>query len=483
MAVLTPGSGLVLRPYQTAALTQIRQAFRRHRWVLYSLPTGGGKTVLFCHAAVVAAAQGFKAAVIVHRVELVQQVAETLAMFGVDCGLVAAGEPENLMSPVQVCLINSLYRRVRKGRYHNTFRLVVVDECHHAAAKMWHETVPAILADKGRVLGVSATPQRTDGAGLDQFPDGVPAFETLITGPDIAELVETGFLCPALTFIPPVTIDASGVKLKRGDYDQAQLARATLSQTAITGDCIQHYQRLAQGRPMLAFCASLEHSKLVAQTFREAGIAAAHVDYGTALETRRAAVADIAAGGLKVPCNYALFSEGLDCPGIIGVIHLRKTASFGLYRQMNGRGLRIAPGKTKALIIDHAGNAYTHGLYNEPVQWTLAGNKKKTDGDRDLAAPMRRCPECGAANRISAASCEGCGLSFAMPRKGRIPEIVDGQLEQVRDELTFKLRRMSYPELLHWAGGDRERLTAAALAWGYKAGWIYHRQREHAAGQ
>jgi DNA repair protein RadD len=483
---LPPGPGpeeLVLRPYQEQSLQDLREAFKSHRWVLFCLPTGAGKTILFGNIAAVAASQGLKACVIVHRVELAHQVAAVFARLGVPCGLIAAGEPENVTAPIQIAVINSLHGRVRRGRYHGVFRLCVLDECHHCVAAMWHQTVPAILAERGRVLGVSASPVRHDGAGLDVFRDGTPAFETLVCGPDVAELVAQGFLARAETYIPAQLIDTTGVKVRGGDFDQAELARATLRQPEIIGDAVAHYRRLANGKAMLAFCASVEHSQLVAQAFNAAGIAARHVDCETPPAERKAAVSGIADGGLKVLCNYALYTEGLDLPGIAGVIVIRKTLSFGLWKQMVGRGLRIFPGKTRALIVDHVGGTMVHGLFDEPVQWSLTGRKRDQRQGEAGAVLVRRCPECGAANRISAPSCEACGCGFQMPRRGRVPEAVDGELQKIEDELTFRLRRMSYRQLLAWAGGDRERLTAAALARGYRKGWVFRREFEHAMEQ
>jgi DNA repair protein RadD len=477
MSGLSPG--FELREYQRQGLGDIHEAFHSKRWVLYCLPTGAGKTILFSHIAAATAVKGFCAVVIVHRVEMLRQVAETLSQCGVPCGMIAAGEPENIMERIQVATIASLYRRVKKGRYHQSFRLVVLDEAHHSVATMWRETVPLILAERGRVLGVTATPQRTDGKGLDVFPDGAQAFERLVCGPDIAELVRQGYLCPAQTYVPAHVLDVSSIRVRRGDYDQTELARAFLQQPEITGDCVAHYKRLANNRPMLCFCASIEHSRLVAETFIAEGIPARHVDCETPADERKAAIKGIADGSLKIVTNFALFTEGLDCPGIAGVIHHRPTKSFGLYQQINGRGLRIFPGKSKALILDHVGNSHEHGLYDDPVQWKLSGREPK---EKDEAlAPLRRCPECGLVNPVSAAECGNCDFEFETVRRDRLPLTADGELKLVTDELQFRLRRMTYEQLLQWAGGSRERLIVVAKTMNYRPAWVDHRQREFAA--
>jgi superfamily II DNA or RNA helicase len=229
---------------------------------------------------------------------------------------------------------------------------------------------------------------------------------------------------------------------------------------------------------MLVFCVSIQHSLATAAAFATAGIPAMHIDGDTHRDIRAAAIVALGEGRLKIITSCQIFTEGVDCPGIGGIIGLRPTCSLGLHRQMIGRALRRAPGKKTALVFDHAGNTLRHGLYDAPIEWSLAG-RQRAQRDEANAAPVLRCPECGLASSLNTTACPGCGHVFATVRRGRIPETRAGELERIDDKLTFALRQMSYRTLLRWAGADAERLTAAALARGYKPGWVRMRQFEH----
>jgi superfamily II DNA or RNA helicase len=368
----TPSPGLVLRPYQLAAIEQISGLFRVGiQRVLFVLPTGGGKTVLFCHAGFLAVMRNGKVLIVVHRIELADQVSETMRQFEVECGFIAAGRPDNLMAPVQIAVINTLVRRVRAGRYLNAFDLVMVDEAHHFAAPTWLETIPRTLSDRAFVLGVTATPERSDGRGLDWFQE-------MVVGPGYAELQQGGYLVRAITYAPPIPPDLSGVRTRGGDFLPSDLARV-MATTDITGDAVEHYRRLALGRPALAYGVSIAHSQQIAAHFRDAGVSAMHVDGDSGADARNAALTGLVDGSVKVVSNCGLFTEGVDAPPVACAIILRPTKSIALHVQMPGRAVRPCPGKTDALILDHAGNALRHGLYDFPHRWSLIGTRSRDD--------------------------------------------------------------------------------------------------------
>jgi superfamily II DNA or RNA helicase len=151
---------------------------------------------------------------------------------------------------------------------------------------------------------------------------------------------------------------------------------------------------------------------------------------------------------------------------------LRPTKSLALYLQQVGRALRPAPGKAKAVVLDHAGNTFRFGLADAPCKWSLQGKAK--DEDARAAAPVKRCPACGAINPISAVGCIACGaqLREASPPRSHV-EIEGGRLTQVT--LSEQLAEMSYWQCIRWAGDVETRLHLVARARGYKRGWIWHR--------
>jgi superfamily II DNA or RNA helicase len=446
----------VLRPYQVAAVNLIRDTFRGgHRRALLASPTGSGKTIMFAWLAAEAARRGKRVLVLGHRQEIVDQISAALAAMGVAHGLIAAGRPTS-PAPVQVAGVMTLVRRLHVWG-DDAVDLVVIDEAHHAVAGTWRTILDRFA--RAYHLVVTATPERLDGRGLGDM------FNELIIGPSVKELVDLGFLAPAVTYAPSRAPDLSAIRTRAGDYALEDLGRE-MSNGVLVGNAVEHYARLCPGAPALAYCVNIAHSELVAQRFRAAGFRARHVDGETPRDERRAAVAALAAGELDIITNCGLFSEGVDVPALGAVILLRPTKSLALYLQMVGRALRPAFGKERALILDHAGNTLRHGLYDFPHTWSLEGKPRRGTGE----APVRQCPECGALVPLGCRECPECGALF---ERAATPEESPGELEEVTG-ISRELQAMPYRKLLKWADGNPDRLRLAALARGYRPGWVWH---------
>ena len=421
--------------------------------------------MIFGWLAATVAAHGSRVLILAHRQEIVDQIGDALAAVGVPHGVIAAGRPAT-EAAVQIASVMTLVRRL--GRYAGAFDLLVVDEAHHSAAGSWRAILDAYPS--ALVLGVTATPERLDGRPLDDI------YAELVLGPAVKELVAEGWLSPAVTFAPPAPPDLRGIATVAGDFDIGGLA-ARMSTARLTGDAVEHYDRLQPQLPGLVYCASIAHSQAVAERFCMAGYAALHVDGTTPADERRDAIRRLGRGGrdgLDLITNCGLFSEGVDVPALGIVLLLRPTQSLGLYLQMIGRALRPAPGKRRALILDHAGNSLRHGLYDFDRPWSLAARQKKT-----AEALVRRRPACGAMVPIRAGMCAECGFVFAAgPQTVAEPEVAAGELERVderrqleRRQLLDRLHGMPYRALLEWTAGDPARVELARQAKKYKRGW------------
>ena len=440
-----------LRPYQSAGIAAIREAFGplRKRAPLYVLSTGGGKTVLFTHIAHGAAAKGNRVYILSHRQELIDQISGALDLTGTPHGFIAAGYP-TLEAHVQIASVQTLVRRLDRTPQPD---LIVIDEAHHARA----ETFERIIREwpKAKLLGVTATPIRLSGEGLGAI------FDHLITGPSMRELIEGGYLAPYRLFSPP-TVDASGLPKRAREFVTAA-AEALVDKPAITGSALAHYRQHADGLPALVFCVSIQHAKSVADQFREAGYSAFSIDGTMERTVRRGVVEDFRSGRIKVVTSCELANEGVDLPGAHVGIFLRPTQSLGLYLQQIGRILRPCEGKTHALLLDHVGNCYRHGLPDEPRQWTLAGD----DGEakRKPGAGVRICASCFRALPAQARVCSECGYEF--PAKPREIEQRDGELAEVTPEMLA--RRAERRE--QGRAQTREALMEIARRKGYRPEW------------
>lgn len=412
-----------LRQYQIDIVAKARELMLGGtHTILIQSPTGSGKTALTANMLATAAGKGMPSWFIVHRRELVKQSVRAFNAVGIRAGIVAAGFLGDNRSIVQIASVQTLAKR-----YKNLPRpkLIVWDECHHLAAGSWAKIF--IDFPEAFHIGLTATPQRLDGRGLDKW------FQKMINGPSVSWLINNKFLAPYKLFAPQ-GIDTSSIHTRMGDFAQNELAAAADKPT-ITGDAIKHYLKYASGKRAVVFCVSVEHSKHVVSQFLGAGIPAEHVDGETNPDERDASIRRFESGKTIVLSNVELFGEGFDLPAIEVGILLRPTQSLGLYLQQVGRVLRPSPNKHFAVILDHAGNCQRHGLPDDERTWSLQG-RGVFKGASNSASRIRVCPKCFAAQNPGTLTCKHCGYVFAVD--SRKIEHVDGELVEVD---TAKIRQ------------------------------------------
>lgn len=382
------------------------------------------------------------------------QSSRSLTSMGVAHGLIAPGHNQT-NHKVQIASVQTLGRRLLKRHYN--FDLIIVDEAHHAAAGTWGKIIAAM--PNARLLGVTATPVRTDGQGLST------AFDDMVIGPSMSELIDMGFLVKPVVYAPPTQMSLDGVRKRGGDYDQRQVAER-MDKPTITGSAVDHYRKLCAGKPAVAFCASVEHARHVAEQFRAAGFKAQSVD-GQMLDTeRKAAIDGLGNGDLHVVTSCDIISEGTDIPVVAAAILLRPTQSTGLYIQQVGRALRPAPGKDRAIILDHVGNVLRHGMPQEDRDWSLDGIERHKKAANDNEPTVKQCSKCYAVF-TPAPACPQCGHVEEV--KARKIEVTDGTLSEITEAQAAALKLERKREI----GQARtlEALEEVAKRRGYKPGW------------
>lgn len=411
----------ILRPYQDAVIETARTLTRRGvRRILIVSPTGSGKTSIGVSIVKSAEERGHVLWV-VHRRELVEQASGRLDLLGVDHGIVLAGhERVRPEARVQVASVQTLCARdVRPPA-----NVVVWDECHHCAAASY--AAVAAHYPSAHHVGLTATPERSDGATLED------AFDEIVVGPSVRELTALGHLVPC-EVVAPAARDS-----------------------ALAKDPVEAWQRFGAGRPTIVFAANVPHSKDLVARFKAAGIAAEHIDGETPTKAREATIARFQRGETLVLSNVYVFTEGFDAPRAEVCLLARGASHASTYLQMVGRVLRPAPGKARALVIDLCGVVHEHGLPDADRVYSLTGNA--------IGKPVeaaRQCPQCGGV-ASPAPTCARCGFAFPPPE---LPEVGDRELVRIlRPSATEDEKQATF-----------DRLAKVARDRGYKEGWLAHR--------
>lgn len=369
-----------LRPYQDQAIDEIKAAYREGcQAPVLQLPTGGGKTIIFCSITKRAVEKGNKVLILVHRRELIVQTSDDLTMLGVDHGVIAP-KFKTTDCNVQIASVQTLVRRLKTIKFEPT--LIIVDEAHHAVAKTWSKIL--LHFNNAKLLGVTATPERLDGKGLEEY------FDKLILGPSVKELIANSFLSDVKVFTVPVSLSRDLLKVKERDFDTSDSAQH-LEKAGINGDAVTEYTKRCPNKPAIVFCCDILHAVGMAERFAQAGYKSASlVSKGVSPEQRKQLIKDLGNGNLDILTSVDIISEGTNIPIVETAILLRPTESLAIYLQQVGRILRKYPGKEHALVIDCVGNVSAHGMPQKEREWSLETRAK----DKEIAKRVFTCKNC-----------------------------------------------------------------------------------------
>lgn len=361
-----------LRAHQVEAKGKIFDAWDRYDSVMLQMPTGTGKTFLFTSvvndllAAYKETHQDLRILVVVHRMELLEQISATLSRFGIDHGFVQGTREQCLWKRVQVASIMSL---LTEKNYYNTLRqrfdYIIVDEAHHSLADTYKKLFE--LFPEAKKLGVTATPWRLNN---ESFQD---MYQTLIVSPQISWFISNNLLADFdYVSIRPNSniqrlVDCSEVAAT-GDFSNADLDN-TFNNQRIRSKVYESYKRFADGRKGIIYAINKLHASKIAELYCSHGINAVAIDCDTPKEERQQMIAQFKAGVITVLVNVEIFTEGFDCPDVSFIQLARPTKSLALYLQQVGRGLRMVKGKEKTIIIDNVGLYNYFGLPDADRTW------------------------------------------------------------------------------------------------------------------
>jgi len=348
-------NALPLRDYQRGALDAARD-HESHRVALV-LPTGAGKTVCFAHQSLehLADREGDRVLVLVHTNELVQQAAEKIKRVAphLSVGIVKAGLDE-VDADVIVGSVRTLRNPARRARIERV-SLVIVDECHHAAAQTYVDILRHFGCFGGgvRAIGYTATLGRGDGKSLGHIWEAV-AFQR-----DISWMIRRRYLIPPRGIAVEVPdLDLSKVRSTKVDYREGDLGEAladSLAPELVAKAILEH----ASERKGVLFAPTVASAYLFAEAMNAAGIPTGTVHGGLSDDERALVLKRWRAREFTWVTNCMVLTEGFDDEELDAVAIARLTRNTGLYQQMVGRGLRVDPRRPyeeqDCLILDVVG--------------------------------------------------------------------------------------------------------------------------------
>ncbi|CAK7061503.1 DEAD/DEAH box helicase [Providencia rettgeri] len=448
----------VLRPYQQEAVDATVHYFRKHTQpAVIVLPTGAGKSLVIAELARLARG---RVLVLAHVKELVEQNHGKYLAYGLQADIFAAGlNQKDSQSKVVFGSVQSVARNLDAFNTH--FSLIIIDECHRISLNdksQYQQIIQALQIHNPtlRILGLTATPYRLASGWIYQYHyhgmvrgDENCFFRECIYELPLHYMIKNKFLVPPERLdMPVLQYDFSQVSLSSsGIFNEQELNLSLKRQQRITPKIVSQiveYASPLQG--CMIFAATVEHAKEILGYLPKN--TAALVTADTPAADRQDIIQRFKNKQLHYLVNVSVLTTGFDAPHVDVIAILRPTESVSLYQQIVGRGLRLATGKTKCLILDYAGNP--HDLFRPevgsskpnstsvPVQvfcplcqfantfWgkctsdgqiiehygrRCQGWEENQHGQKqqcEFRFRFKQCPHCGAENDIAARRCQQC---------------------------------------------------------------------------
>ena len=394
-------SSQTLRPYQdecvNAIFDNLDMGFRK---LLYTMATGCGKTSTFAELTrIFRHYNDYDVLIVAHRTELISQAFERikdhLGLSDMEIGIEQAESRAPFCARIIVATIQTM-ASVRRAPHFKP-NVIIFDEAHRCAGSTYRRLMERF--PESIIIGCTATAKRTDkkslyAVGIDGNPvqlvdskkrqftatSETCVFEKLVYEFSVFEAIEAGWLVPIKGHTVQTDLDLSGVKTGiDGDFSEGELSKAVINAER-TNTAIAAWEKAAQTRPTLVFCAGVEHAHHAAEMWTRKGYVAVALDGETDKFTRANTLERFRRGQVQILCNCGLFTEGTDLPTVSCIVHLRPTKSWTLYVQMTGRGTRALSGVLDGLTEPDARiAAIKNSLKPECIVVDVVDNYDKND--------------------------------------------------------------------------------------------------------
>lgn len=354
-----------LYPFQEKTVTMIMDELEKNGAdynLLFQLPTGGGKTVIFSEVAH-QYIQKYKKKVLIltHRIELSVQTSKQLDAIGID-NKVISSEVKNLVDEdhywCYIAMVETLNNRLQENEnFVDGVGLVIVDEAHYNSFRKIFQYYAG-----ANILGVTATPLSSNKTlPLNDH------YNKLIVGESIISLIHGGYLADAETFTYDVNLH--GLKIgSNGDFTVSS-SELVYGNYFMQEKLLFAYEEVAVGDKTLIFNSGIETSLRVEETFKKRGYKIRHLDSTFSDKDRKDVLHWFKHTKDAILTSVGILTTGFDEPTVETIILNRATRSLTLYHQMIGRGSRRLPHKEKFKLIDLGNNVRRFGLWQDYINW------------------------------------------------------------------------------------------------------------------
>ena len=309
-------------------------------------------------------------------------------------------------------------------------------------------------------MGFTATPIRLNKGGLGDV------YSDLITSVSTQWLIENHYLAPYKYYSVKLA-DTSKLHTIAGEFKQDEVAEL-MQNKEIYGDTVKQWKRLAEGKKTIVYCATVKAAKMTAERFSAEGYSSIALDGNTPPSEREQAMRAFREGEVRILCNCELFGEGLDVPDCECVVLLRPTQSLTLFIQQSMRSMRYMPGKT-AIIIDHVGACYIHGLPDDERVWSLEPKQKQEN-----IVKIRECKNCFAVYPPSKPKCPYCGVEATHEIRKTDKKTVEVDLVELQRVENLRNTRLEDADLKTW-----DEIREFQKIKGYKFPWCFRYAVQH----
>ncbi|MEM9679957.1 MAG: DEAD/DEAH box helicase family protein [Bacteroidota bacterium] len=330
--------------------------------LLYQLPTGGGKTVIFSEIVRRYIRDHDKKVVILtHRIELCKQTSSVLTGFEVKNKVINSKVktlPDQDQYQCFVAMVETLNNRLSDKDFElENVGLVIIDEAHYNSFRKLFK-----FFDQCFILGVTATPLSSN-IKLPMKDN----YDRLIVGDDIATLIKNGFLAEAELYHYDVGLTSLKIGIN-GDYT-VKSSEALYTNSMMQTKLLHAYEELSKHKKTLIFNNGIHTSKEVYYTFKRAGYNVRHLDNTANKQERKDTLHWFKHTKDAVLTSVSILTTGFDEPSVESIILNRATRSLTLYFQMIGRGSRIFENHRTFQVIDLGNNIARFGPWDQPVDW------------------------------------------------------------------------------------------------------------------